>query len=71
MVVVVVVVVVMVAVIVVYHCHYRHLSLGLVVWRVSTCIKVEIKMTGLTCVISIHPAAHPYAMLWSCPYDSM
>ena len=65
-----VVVVVTVAVIVVYHCHYCHLSLGLVVWRVSACVKVEIKMTGLTCVISTHPAVHPYAMSQSCPYDS-
>ena len=36
--VVVVVVVVTVAVVVIYHCHYRHLSL--VVWRVSTCVKI-------------------------------
>ena len=34
----VVVVVVTVAVVVIYHCHYHRLSL--VVWRVSTCIKI-------------------------------
>ena len=45
------VVVVTVAIVIVYHCHYRCLSLWLVVWKVSTCVKLEIKMLGLTCVI--------------------
>ena len=47
----VVVVVVMVAIVIVYHCHYHCLSLWLVVWKVSACVKLEIKMLGLTCVI--------------------
>ena len=45
------VVVVTVAIVVVYRCHYRCLSLWLVVWKVSACVKLEIKMLGLTCVI--------------------
>ena len=41
-----VVVVVTVAVIVVYHRHYWHLTLWLVAWRVSACVKLEIKIIG-------------------------
>ena len=39
-----VVVVVTVAVIVVYHHHYWHLTLWLVAWRVSACVKLEISI---------------------------
>ena len=40
------VVVVMVAIVIIYCCHYQHLSLWLVAWRVSACIKLEIKIVG-------------------------
>ena len=51
----VVVVVVMVAVIVVYHRHYWHLTLWLVAWRVSMCVKLEIKIIGTHLCGMDHP----------------
>ena len=48
-------VVVMVAVIVIYRHHYRRLTLWLVAWRVSACVKLEIKIIGTHLCGMDHP----------------
>ena len=47
--------VVTVAIIVIYRCHYRHLTLWLVAWRVSACVKLEIKIIGTHLCGMDHP----------------
>ena len=48
-------VVVTVAVIVIYRRHYRCLTLWLVAWRVSACVKLEIKIIGTHLCGMDHP----------------
>ena len=47
--------VVMVAVIVIYRRHYQCLTLWLVAWRVSACVKLEIKIIGTHLCGMDHP----------------
>ena len=52
----------MVAVVVIYHCHYQCLSLWLVAWRVSACVKLEIKIVRTHLCGMTHTSCRAYTM---------